>query len=131
QPKPRAALEELAAEPADEERVARPQDPGDRGADHEAAPGIADETAGERHRGPAARDEPAGHDDPEAVLRQRALRPGAPAGPALARENPPAGGRPEPPAQQIGGVVAEERAERSQHHQHPDPRVCAPRGPDT
>ena len=130
QPGPRAALEGLAADPADEERIAGPQDPGDRGAQHEAPPRVPDETAGESHRGPAARNEPAGHDDPGAILRQRPLRPRAAAFPPLARENPPADGRAEPAAQQVGGVVADECAERGQRDQHRDARVGAPRGRD-
>ena len=130
QPGPGPSLEGLAAEPADKERVARPQDTGEAGTQDETAPRVADEPAGERDRGPAARNEPAADDDPDAVLLQGALGPCAAVRAPLAREDPPADSRPEPAAEQVSGVVAEERAGSGQHDQHRDTRVGASRGRD-
>ena len=128
---PGTTLERLAADPPEQERVAGPQNPGHGGAEHEAAPRVADETTGEGDGSPAARDEPAGHDDPDAVPGQGPLGPVPAVLPSLTRENPSAYGRAESPAHQVGGIVAEERPERGERDQHRDPRIGAARRRDT
>src|SRR4029077_16254747 len=104
---PGTALESLAADPPKQERVAGPQDPGQGGAEHEAAPRVADQAAGDGDGGPAARNEAAGHDDPGAVPGQGPLRPVPAALPPLTCENPSTNDRAESSAHQVGGIVAE------------------------
>ena len=77
QPGPGVVLEGPAAEAADEERVERPDDGGDRGRGDEAPARVAGEAAGEGHRGAAAGDEPADDDELRAEPVERPLRPRA------------------------------------------------------
>ena len=93
------------------------------GGNGEPPPRVPDEPAAERHRGPPAGDEPADDDEPHAVAGQRPFRPVA-AGRALAAgEEPPGRPRPEPPADQVGQIVAGERARGRAGHDEVDPRV--------
>ena len=54
QAKPLLAFEDLAAEPAEEERVAGPHDPRAGSGGDEFAPGVPDQAAGESYRGAPA-----------------------------------------------------------------------------
>ena len=130
QPGPDVVLEGLAADAADQERVERPDDRGDRGRGDESSARIADKPAGEGHRGPAAGDEAADDDELRSEPPERPLGPRA--GPlALGRgEEPALDGGSEPAAEQVAEVVAEEGADGRAGHQQGDARVAASGGGD-
>src|SRR6185503_19610886 len=98
-------LEDVAAQAADEERVAGPEHRGHRGGQLERPAVVADQPAGQGHRGAPTGDEPAGDDQPPAVALQRPLGPGPLPGAALTGQEPAYHPRAEPAAELIVEVV--------------------------
>ena len=82
---PWPVCERLAAEPAEEECVARPDNSSACRSRDKAIPAVSHQSAGHRHSGSAARDEPAGQDQAGAEPVQARLR--APASPAKNRRS--------------------------------------------
>ena len=127
---PRRVLERPSAQAADGERVAGPDEAGDGGRDHEAAARVADDAAAQGDRRPPAGDEPAHHDELHPEPLQRPFGPGPPPRAFLAPEEAAFDLGPEAPADQVGQVVTEERAQCRTGHQQRDARIGTARGRD-
>ena len=108
----RLLLEGLAADVADHRRVGPPRERGDGVEEGELAQLVADGAGGERDRGARAGDVAADDEDRAAAVLDQlaaALEAPLPCGALLGpRQQPPAGG----PAEDVGDVVAGERAQR-------------------
>src|SRR5579871_3950133 len=122
---PWLVLEGLATEAAREERVERPDGGRDGGRDREPAARVADQPAGQRHRCPAAGDEPADDDQLVTESLERTLGPGAPLPPFLAGEEPALGPGSEAAADQVREIVAEKGAASGAGDEQGDSRVGA------
>src|SRR5262249_11520933 len=120
----------LAAKTAEEERVARPDNCGARRRGNEALAPVSHDPAGHGYPRAPAGNEPANHDRAGAEPVKTPLYPGPPARALLAGKKTPLGRRTKAPPDEVGEIIARERAGGRQDYKEGDPGIGTPGGCD-
>jgi hypothetical protein len=122
-PDPWTVLEGFATEATHEEGIGGPDRAGDRCRAEEAPTAVADEATCERYRCSTSWDEATDDDQTRTVVLECTFGPRAAMGALFTREESPINSWSEMLTNEVGQIVAKERAEGGECHEHRDSRV--------